>query len=220
MDEKELIEKYNINIEKLEKEQIKLAKTLSIKDSIDFSDIKLIASIENIMVGNQIISAVILVDKDFEIIEQEYFNDKLRFPYLHGFKAYRELPTMTSAFAKLRERPDLVLIKGEGINHSRLGIASHFAISVGIPVIGVSDGIFEGNEIKKDDVLKDGKKVGKTFVSKQGSKPLIICPGNEISVDSSFNIVKDLIKEPHKLPEPMHMAHRYAKDIKKELKIN
>jgi deoxyribonuclease V len=193
---------------------------LSIKDSIDFSDIKLIASIENIMVGNQIISAVILVDKDFEIIEQEYFNDKLRFPYLHGFKAYRELPTMTSAFAKLRERPDLVLIKGEGINHSRLGIASHFAISVGIPVIGVSDGIFEGNEIKKDDVLKDGKKVGKTFVSKQGSKPLIICPGNEISVDSSFNIVKDLIKEPHKLPEPMHMAHRYAKDIKKELKIN
>jgi len=37
MDEKELIKRFNIDIEALKKEQISLAKNLSIKDSADFS---------------------------------------------------------------------------------------------------------------------------------------------------------------------------------------
>lgn len=219
MNTKELVEKYGIDLKKLEQEQIKLAKDIVLKDSIAFSSIEKIGAIENLIVKNQIISAVIVCDKNFEIIEQEYFLDKLRFPYIYGFKSYRELPTMTAVFAKLRERPDIVFIKGEGMNHIRLGIASHFSIAADVPTIGISDRLFEGNVIKKDDIIMNGKKVGKVLVTKEGSKSLNICPGNSISIESAESLVSGMIVPPHKLPEPMSLAHKYARDIKKEMRL-
>ena len=172
------------------------------------------------MIRNMIISAVIVCDKDYEIVEQEYYTDKLRFPYIHGFRAYRELAAMIGSFAKVREKPDIVLVKGDGINHARLGIASHFAIAAGVPVIGVNDKLFDGNEIVKEDIMKDGKAVGKLFLSKKGSKPLYVSPGNLISIKTSLQLVKGMIVPPHKLPEPMALAHKYAKDIRKELRFD
>lgn len=216
----ELIKNYGIDIKKLEQEQIKLAKTLEIKDTIDFSKPRLIAAIENFMIRNSIVSAVIVCDSEYEIVEQEYFTDKLRFPYIHGFRAYRELSSMIGAFAKVREKPDIVLIKAEGINHSRLGLASHFSIAAAIPAIGVSDKLFDDNEVVKEDVMKEKEIVGKVLISKKGSKPLYICPGNLISVDTAYNLVKGMIVAPHKMPEPMALAHKYARDIRSELKLD
>jgi len=219
MEKEELIEKYGINLKKLEDEQIKLAKTLEIKDKIDLKDIKYIGAIETILVKNQIIAAVVIFDRDYEIVEQAYFIDKIRFPYLYGLKAYRELPSMVSAFNKIGEKPDIVLVKGHGINHARLGIASHLSLSINTPVIGIEDKLFEGNEIKVDEVLMNKKVVGKKLITKEGAKPIFIFPGNSVSMGGSYEFVKGIIVPPHKLPEPLYLTHRYVKDIKKELKL-
>jgi len=218
MVKEELLQKYNIDLEVLKKEQIKLAKTLYIKD--DFGVISTYGAIENMMIGNKIVSSIVVIDKDNEIVDQTYFVDKLRFPYIFGFKAYRELASMTGAYNKLSEKPDIVLIFGEGINHERLGIASHFSILAGVPTIGVSDNIYEGNSVVGVDVMNKGKKVGKMFRSKEGSRPLYIVPGNKISIDSASELVKGLVQPPHKLPEPMHLVHKYARSVKKEAIID
>jgi deoxyribonuclease V len=55
--------------------------------------------------------------------------------------------------------------------------------------------------------------------SKEKANPLFVSPGNGISVDSAYNLAKELIKPPHKLPEPLHLAHKYVKSVKDELKI-
>ena len=218
MEREELIEKYGIDIKSLEQEQIKLAKSLEIKDIFDSDVVSRIGSIVNIIVKNKIISAMVVVDaKDYEILDQAYFLDTLRFPYLHGFKAYRELPVMTGVYSKIKEKPDVVLIKGEGINHSRLGIASHFSVATGVPAIGISDKLFDGNIVVVDDVLMDDKKVGCVVVSKKGAKPLYICPGDKVSVKGACEMIEKMVIPPHKMPEPLHIAHRYSKDIKKEL---
>ena len=57
----------------------------------------------------------------------------MRFPYISGFRAYRELPSMVEAFNKLEEKPDVIFVPGHGIAHPRLGVASHFSLSVGVP---------------------------------------------------------------------------------------
>ena len=221
MEAKELAEKYGIDLKELEDEQIKLAKQLEIKDVAAFSGFEKIGAIENIIIKYKIISAVIVCDKEYEIIEQEYFLDKLRFPYIHGFKSYRELPPMTAAFNKIKEKPDIMLIKGDGINHSRLGIASHFSIAVGgLPTIGVTDKLFEGNKIVKEEVVVGKDKVGKVLKTKEGAKPLLVYPGNRISIESAYEFVSNMVVPPHKLPEPLALAHKYAKDIKKEMKLN
>jgi deoxyribonuclease V len=216
MKPEEIAKKYGIDLEKLEKEQKKLAKTLKISDSIDFSLTDKIGAIDNAFFENKIISAVIVVNPEMEIIEQEYFSDKLKFPYISGFRAYRELPSMIEAFNKLEERPDVIFVAGHGIAHPRLGLASHFSLSSGIPAIGVANSLI-GGEVKGEDIILDEKKVGKTLISKPGSRPMYISPGNSISIKTAYEISKKLIQLPHKLPEPLHTAHKYSKEIRKEV---
>lgn len=227
MEQEELIKKYGIDIEKLKKEQTELAKKLEIKDKFDFSLVDRFGAIDNTFIGNKILSSIIvcskLLDKgngkkECEVVDRAYFLDKIRFPYLPEFRAYRELPAMVEAFNKLNERPDIVFISGQGITHPRLGLASHFSLSTGVPTVGVANSILN-LEINKDNILKEGKKVGKIFISKPGSKPLYISPGNEISMDSSLELCRDLINLPHKLPEPMHLAGKYTREIKAELAL-
>ncbi len=220
MENEEIAAKYGVDLKKLEKEQAELAKSLQLKDACDFSLAERIGAVENIVVKDKIISAMIVCDRNYEIIEQEYFLDKLRFPYIHGFRAYRELPSVTAVFNKIKEKPEVVLVDGEGINHSRLGIASHFSLASGVPCIGVSDHDFEGNEVSGENVLMKRKKVGKVLISKIGSRQLYICPGDKISIASAFELVKSMIVAPHKMPEPLHLAHKYAKSVQKELKLS
>ncbi len=221
MKPEELAKKYNIDLVKLEKEQEKLAKTLKIKDSADFSAITRIGAVDNAFSQNNIISVSIVLDNETEFLEQEYFSDKMRFPYISGFRAYRELPAMVETINKLEEKPEVVFLSGHGIAHPRLGLASHFSLSTGIPSIGVSDSLL-GEDVKAgdtdgSDILKNNKKVGKVLISKPGSRPMYISPGNLISIETAYQLSKKFIRLPHKLPEPLHKAHKYSRDIRKEL---
>jgi deoxyribonuclease V len=213
----EVLKKYNIDLKKLEEEQKKLAKNLEIKDKIDFSLVERIAGIENIFFRNRIISAIVVINGNFELVEQEYVDEKIKFPYIPGFRAYRELPSMMSAFDKLDEKPDVVFVRGHGIMHPRgLGIASHFSLASGIAGIGIADSLIIGEE-KGGDIFMNGKLVGKIVKTKEGANPIYVSPGNLISVSSAVNLVKKFTNEPHKIPEPLRLARRYAKEVMKEL---
>lgn len=213
---KEIIQRYNIDLKRLEDEQLKLSKTLSFKDSINFDIAERIAGIENIFVGNKIISAIVVLQNG-ELVEQEYFEDKIRFPYIPGFNAYRELPNMISAFNKLDEKPDLIFLRGYGILHPKgFGIASHFSVASGIPSIGIADSLIFG-EIQGEDILLNGKKVGKMLKVKEGANPIYISPGNLISLKTAVDLTEKMILQPHKFPEPLRLARKYAKEVSEEI---
>jgi len=216
MEPEELAKKYNINLKKIEEEQENLAKELKIKDAIDFSSAEKIGAIDNSFFQNNIISVCIVVDENMEILKQEYSSEKAKFPYIPGVRAYRELPAMIEAFNKLEEKPDYVFIPGQGIAHQRLGMASHFSISTGIPTIGVANSLLTG-EVKGEYIFINGKKAGRILQEKPGSRPLYVSPGNLISIETAYELSKKFIQLPHKMPEPMHIAHKYAREIKKEL---
>lgn len=219
MNEEELIKKYNLNIEHLKEEQLKLAKEIKTKDSIDFSLCDKFGAVDSIIIQNKIISCIIVCDKEFNITEQQYFIDKLRFPYLNEFRSYRELPSIIESFNKLTEKPALVFIRGHGLTHARLGLASHFALLTRTPTIGIADNLFEGDKIKTSNIMRGGKVIGKVLQSKEKSNPLFISVGSGISLETAYKITSDFIKYPHKLPEPLHLAHKYARSVKDELKL-
>lgn len=227
MERDELISKYHIDIKKIEDEQTSLAKQLEIKDKIDFSLADRFGAIETIFIKNKILCCIIvcggLLEKEdgkleCEILDRAYVFEKATFPYIAGFRDYRELPAMLNAFDKLNEKPDVVFIQGEGIIHPRLGLASHFSLSAGVPAIGVANNILDC-KIQGEDIILNGKKTGRILISKPQSKPMYISPGNQISLDSSYELCKKLINLPHKLPEPMHLAGKYSREVKEELKI-
>ena len=106
IDFEELAKKYNVDLKELEAEQKKLAKGISLKDAIDFSLADRIAGIETTFFQNKIISAIVVLNSQMEVIEQQYASDIIRFPYIPGFRAYRELPCIIQAFNKLDETPE------------------------------------------------------------------------------------------------------------------
>ena len=212
----ELIKKYNIDLEKLSQEQLKLAKELEIKDKIDFSLADRFGAIDNTFIGNKLLSCIIVCNKDYEIIDRSYVVEKVKFPYIPGFRNYRELLPMITAFEKLNEKPDVVFIPANGISHPRIGLASHFGLVVGVPTIGVSNSIIEC-DVKDNILYRDKKKVGRVLLSKEGSNPMYISPGNLISVESAYDLCNKMIKLPHKRPEPLHLAAKYAKEVRREV---
>jgi len=218
MDKEEIAEKYGINLEKLKIEQEKIYKTLSLKDTKNFDEISHIGGCYNVYQENKIISAIVVIDisgGEWEVVEEKYFSEKMRFPYISGFRSYREMNAMVQAFHSLEERPELIFVHGHGADHV-LGLASHFALAVGLPTIGIADENLEA-EIKKGELIIEGKKVGKIVDTKTGSKPIYVSPGNDISVESAVELTKKFVKEPHKLPFPLRVAQRYGKGVRGEL---
>jgi deoxyribonuclease V len=211
-----LVKKYKIDLKKLEEEQTRLAKQLEIKDKIDFRLADRFGAFDNIFINNKLLTCIVVCNKDFEIIDRAYSFEKVNFPYIPGFRNYRELVPMINAFDKLSEKPDIVLIPGQGIIHPRLGLASHFSLSTGVATIGISNSIV-GAMISGDDVIRNNKKLGKVLLSKPGSNPMFVSPGNFITIETCFEICKNMIKLPHKRPEVLHIASKYARDVRKEL---
>lgn len=208
-----------IDTKELEEEQEKLSKLVRLKDSIKFEDIQLIAGCEVTTLGNQVICAIAVMNKNLGVVEEKFSSQKVRFPYISAFRAYRELPVMLDCWEKIENTPDLIIVNGHGILHPRkFGVASHFGISINKPTIGVANELICG-EVKDGKVHVDGKLLGQELAAKKGSKPIYISPGHMISLETSLEIVRKLIREPHKLPEPLDAAHRYANRIKDELNL-
>lgn len=223
MEPEDIAKKYGIELEKLEKEQERLAKELNIKDKIDLSLIEKYGAVDTIFIKNKILCCFIVCDKDYEIIDRSYVFERVKFPYIPGFRSYREAPSIIEAFEKLTEKPDVILVSGQGIIHPKLGLASHLGLSLSIPIIGVSNSLIgcqiDGEEIDGANIIKDSKKVGNVFITKKGSNPMYISPGDKITVKSAYEVVKKTIVPPHKKPEPMYLAAKYSKKVREELNV-
>lgn len=205
-----------VDLSKLKEEQIKLAKKVIINDSI--KSIKTIAGAEQAFFEGKIISAIVVCDyKNFGIIEEKHAAAEAKMPYISGFMFYREGPAVIEAFNKLEQKPDILMINGNGILHPRrIGMASHLGILLDAATIGVAKRLSLG-EIKDKTIYADKEARGYEFISREHAKPIYISPGHKVSLKTSLEIVKKCIIYPHKLPEPLHLAHRYANNMKKEL---
>ena len=149
-------------------------------------------------------------------LEEKYASSTKTIPYIPGFLCFREGPAILEAFNKLENKPDLIMIKGHGIIHQRLGLASYVGIILGLPVIGIANKLLYG-EIKNNKIYIDGKLKGYELKTKEHGNPIYISAGNKITVTKSLELVKQFIKSPHKLPEPLFLAQKYIKKVIREL---
>ena len=84
-----------------------------------------------------------------------------------------------------------------------------------IPTIGIAKSLMMG-ENNEGTIYFDKEAMGYELVSREHAKPLYVSPGHKISLKTSLELAKKSIIYPHKLPEPMHEAHKYASKLKKE----
>lgn len=204
-----------MDLKKLKEEQLKLAKEVSLKDS--FTKVNFIGGCDQAFVNDDVISGIVVLDKDTKIVEKKYAIVKAKIPYIPGFLFYREGPAVVEAFNKIEKKPDVLLVDGNGILHPRrLGMASQLGIVLDIATIGVTKNLMCG-DVKEGKVYVDKEIRGFELKTGEYAKPIYVSPGHKISLGKSLGIVKSHTKLPHKLPEPLHLAHRYVNKVRGEL---
>ena len=103
------------------------------------------------------------------------------------------------------------MVAGEGILHPRkFGIASHLGLVLNKPTIGIADKLICG-EIKSGKVFIHKDLSGFEIKTRQHSNSIYASPGHLISLGYVLNIVSRVIKYPHKMPEPIHLANKMAR---------
>ena len=57
--------------------------------------------------------------------------------------------------------------------------------------------------------------VGFEIKTREHSNPIYVSPGHLVSLGMTLNIIPQTIQYPHKMPEPLHIAHKVGKKKKK-----
>jgi deoxyribonuclease V len=205
-----------IDLFKLEAEQRKLAQKVMLTD--DIPEIETIAGCDIAYTGNTMICVIVVMDyKTMKLREFQSSTGLPNFPYIPGFLSYREAPIIIETYHKLELDPDVLLIDGNGILHPRrMGLASTVGLSIDKPTIGVAKSLLLGSVVD-GQVLVEGDALGLELPTKELAKPIYVSPGHRIGLKSSLDIVMKSIIE-HKLPEPLHEAHKIANKMRRKMR--
>ena len=208
-------------LEKMRKEQERLAAKVSLEDG--FSASRLIGGVDVAYDGNNAYAACVVLDAEkMKLVEERRLSGKVSFPYVSTYLSYRELPMIKRIYSKLKNKPDVLMVDGNGILHPRrIGIASHVGIELDIPTIGVAKRLLLGRLGKVPEKIGDfgsiihkGKVVGMALKTTKSDNYVYVSPGHKVSMKSALELSKRLCY--HRLPETIRRAHRMATELKRK----
>jgi deoxyribonuclease V len=164
------------------------------------------------------VCCIVVIDcKTKEILERQHSVGKVRFPYIPGCLAFRELPLVIETAAKLRQKPDVFLFDGNGILHPRgMGLATHASFYLKAPTLGVAKKYFHVDNAEflmpenlagsYSDIVKDGRILGRAIRTHQDVKPVFASVGNEIDIDMVTQLVIRFTELESHIPIPTRYA--------------
>ncbi len=208
---------WNVTREQAIQTQNELRKRVIVAD--EFGAVELVAGIDVGFPspGNARGGVVVLRLPSLDVIEQVTVDSPVEFPYIPGLLSFREAPVILAALGRLRTKPDLLIIDGQGIAHPRrFGIASHIGVLTDTPSIGCAKsrlvGTYEplGPLAGDQSTLYIGtEQIGTVVRTKQATKPLFISPGHRINFDTSVRLIQSCVTR-YRLPEPTRLAHNHV----------
>ncbi len=176
--------------------------------------------------GKRIFAAVIVLRMSgFELVETANAVKKVTFPYIPGLLSFREAPVCLAAVEKLKQKPDVFIIDGQGIAHPRrLGLAAHLGLFFDKPTIGCAKsrltGAYEEPPLEKggysllmDD--KDGRPetIGAVVRTRTNVKPVFVSVGNKCRLIDAIETTLACTTK-YRLPEPTRLAHQMVSRLK------
>ncbi|MGK4568293.1 endonuclease V [Flavobacterium sp. 3HN19-14] len=163
---------------------------------------------------------VILSYPEMELLSYSLYEGETTFPFVHNYLGFREVPSLLETWKQIPVKPDILVLDGQGITHPRkLGVASHFGILENHPTIGCAKSMMAA---KLDEVglekfsswpyYREGELLGYALRTKEKKipvEPVYISPGNLITAEETFEIMKNCVGN-YRIPEPTRLAHEYV----------
>jgi deoxyribonuclease V len=157
--------------------------------------------------------AVFVVLRGLELLEKVVVDGAVPFPYIPGLLSFREIPPLLAAWKRLKTRPDVVIVDGQGIAHPRrLGVASHLGLLLDVPTIGCAKSRLCGEHEDPapqrgawSPLVHQGEEVGAALRTRDGCNVVYVSTGHRIGLRSAISVV--LACSPrYRLPEPQRLA--------------
>jgi len=139
-----------------------------------------------------------------EIIETARMVDGVSTKYVPGFLGFREGPLLVKIAEKIRQKPDVILIDGQGVAHPRrFGLACHVGLALDSPTIGVAKSRLYGKSDDNKILDPEGRAIGRILTAR--NRKFYVSIGHRISLETAANLVEKSITNGH--PSPLRQAH-------------
>jgi deoxyribonuclease V len=166
---------------------------------------------------------VVLSLPDLRIIESAGVRSQARFPYVPGLLSFREAPSVLEAWDKLKTKPDVLMLDGQGIAHPRrFGIACHLGVLLDLPTIGCAKSILVGTHAPLASeagshvpLIHRDEHVGEVLRTKSGVAPIYVSVGHLVDLPSAVELVWRSTRK-YRQPEPTRQAHLFVNRLRQE----
>ena len=184
----------------------------------DFGEIKTVAGVD-ISIGRGWpegkCGIVVISFDELRVLEVCTHTAPVKFPYIPGLLAFREIPLFLETYKLLQIEPDVLFSDGQGYAHPRrFGIACHGGVLLDKPSIGCgkskligyfADPGYEAGSVSPL-IASDGERVGDVLRTKAGVKPVFISPEHKVSFDTATQLALQCTRG-FRIPEPTRLAH-------------
>lgn len=180
--------------------------------------------------SDTVYSAIIVLRlPELEFVTASGVQSTAPFPYIPGLLSFREAPSLLDAWEKLKVRPDVLMLDGQGIAHPRrFGIASHIGLILNLPTIGCGKTLLTGKYEEPAEqagrwspLVDKGEKIGAVVRTKNRVNPVYISPGHLADIPTSIALTLRCAKgyesgsAKYRIPEPTRLAHLYVNAMRR-----
>jgi deoxyribonuclease V len=172
-----------------------------------------------------VFAAAVVYDRvERRIIEIAHATAPAEVPYVPGFLSFREGPAVLSSLRALKHSFGVVCFDGQGYAHPRrCGLASHMAITLGVPGIGVAKSRFIGtydeppsNAGATSPLMDNDEQIGVVLRTRASTRPLFVSIGHRVDLPSAVNLVMACCTR-FRVPEPTRQADIEVAKLKRGL---
>jgi deoxyribonuclease V len=165
---------------------------------------------------------VVLSFPELEIIESVGIRSVAKFPYVPGLLSFRETPSLLEAWERLKAKPDVLMLDGQGMAHPRrFGFACHVGVLLDLPTIGCAKSILVGEHGVLDPaagsqtpLIDRGEQIGVALRTKKNVTPVYVSIGHLIDLASAVDLVLKSAPK-YRQPEPTRQAHLLVNRIRR-----
>jgi deoxyribonuclease V len=167
-------------------------------------------------------AVVVLRMDDMSRVEVRGAVAEATFRYQPGYLSFRETPALLEAFARVKSKPDAVMLDGQGLAHPRrMGFASHVGLWLRRPTVGCAKsrlighfGTLPRQAGSAVPLTQDDQQLGMVVRTKTGVQPVYVSPGHLIDIVSSVDLVLRCCRG-YRIPEPTRQAHLHVNALRR-----
>jgi deoxyribonuclease V len=163
--------------------------------------------------GTVFAAAVVYDRVERRVVEVAHATRPAEFPYVPGFLSFREGPAVLAALRALKHEFGVICFDGQGYAHPRrCGLASHMAITLDVPGVGVAKTRFIGTYDEPGEaagsaspLMEGGERIGLVLRTRDGVNPVFVSVGHRVDLESAKELAMACVTR-YRIPEPTRQA--------------